>query len=86
MPTRNYMVVDARRDHSIRIPRPELTEQFGVPNACASCHKDKSAECVAEKFAKWYGRKGVDTIHYARARDRPGDGPLVDAAISRGGI
>src|SRR5262249_52348 len=34
MPTRNYMVVHARRDHSIRIPRPDLSVTLGTPNAC----------------------------------------------------
>jgi hypothetical protein len=44
MPTRTYMVVDARRDHSIRIPRPELSVKLGVPNACNGCHREKSAD------------------------------------------
>jgi predicted CXXCH cytochrome family protein len=29
MPTKNYMVVDARRDHSIRVPRPDLSASLG---------------------------------------------------------
>ena len=41
MPTRTYMVVDARRDHSIRIPRSGLSLKIGVPNACTGCHRDK---------------------------------------------
>jgi cytochrome c553 len=86
MPTRTYMGVDARRDHSIRVPRPELTERFGVPNACASCHKDKSAKWVADSFAKWYGRKGADTLHYARAlqagREGSPDAPALLAALA----
>ncbi|MBK8288262.1 MAG: hypothetical protein IPK95_06180 [Cellvibrionales bacterium] len=31
MPTTNYMTVDARRDHSMRIPRPDLSERLGTP-------------------------------------------------------
>jgi hypothetical protein len=42
MPTNTYMGVDARRDHSMRIPRPDLTVQTGAPNACNACHADKS--------------------------------------------
>ncbi len=38
MPTTTYMEVDARRDHSIRIPRPDLSVQIGTPNACTGCH------------------------------------------------
>ena len=38
MPTKNFMVVDARRDHSIRVPRPDLSSALGTPNACSQCH------------------------------------------------
>ncbi len=32
------MEVDPRRDHSIRIPRPDLSMALGTPNACTRCH------------------------------------------------
>ncbi|GAB4327133.1 MAG: tetratricopeptide repeat protein [Bacteroidales bacterium] len=48
----NFMGVDFRRDHSFRIPRPDLTIKFGVPNACNDCH-DKSAEWAAEKIEQY---------------------------------
>src|SRR5690606_29142151 len=38
MPQTTYMVVDPRRDHSIRVPRPDLTVAVGSPNACNGCH------------------------------------------------
>lgn len=38
MPHRVYMDVDPRRDHSIRVPRPDLSVKLGVPNACTGCH------------------------------------------------
>lgn len=38
MPERTYMVVDPRRDHSIRMPRPDLSVLLGTPNACTDCH------------------------------------------------
>lgn len=41
-PKTRYMVVDPRADHSFRIPRPDLTEKIGTPNACNGCHRDKS--------------------------------------------
>ena len=47
MPHKNYMVIDSRRDHSIRIPRPDLSAKFGHPNACNNCHSDKSFEWTA---------------------------------------
>ena len=49
MPSKVYMGVDERHDHSFRIPRPDLTAQLGVPNACNACHEDRSpAWAVAE--------------------------------------
>jgi Flp pilus assembly protein TadD len=66
MPTRTYMGVDVRRDHSYRIPRPEFTERFGVPNTCNACHAGKSVRWAEEYMTKWYGRKDADTLHYAR--------------------
>ena len=38
MPTTTYMVVDPRHDHSMRIPRPDLSAKLGMPNACNNCH------------------------------------------------
>ena len=52
MPTTNYMTVDARRDHSMRIPRPDLSERLGTPNACNSCHADKSSQWATEQIDK----------------------------------
>ena len=43
MPERTYMVVNPRRDHSMRIPRPDLTVKLGVPNACSGCHAQTDA-------------------------------------------
>lgn len=71
MPSRIYMGVDARRDHSIRIPRPDLSVKIGVPNACTGCHRDKSAEWAAAKVVQWYGGQPVgfqrfaETLHAA---------------------
>ncbi len=48
MPQTTYMVVDPRRDHSLRIPRPELSARLGTPNACNACHSGESAEWAAQ--------------------------------------
>ncbi len=51
MPSTTYMAVDARRDHSLRIPRPDLSLRIGTPNACTGCHlrlDDISAEKHSE--------------------------------------
>jgi predicted CXXCH cytochrome family protein len=51
MPSRLYMVVDERHDHGLRIPRPDLSERFGVPNPCTTCHTDRSAGWAAGTLA-----------------------------------
>lgn len=57
MPGRIYMGNDYRPDHSIRIPRPDLSVELGTPNACNRCHVDKSNEWSTEYTRKWYGIK-----------------------------
>lgn len=52
---RKVMGVDARRDHSFRIPRPDLSLEFGTPNACSDCHEDKPVQWSQDAIAKWYG-------------------------------
>jgi Flp pilus assembly protein TadD len=66
MPTRTYMVVDARRDHSMRIPRPELTVELGVPNACNGCHRDRTAAWAAQLVAKWHGHEPAGFQQFAK--------------------
>ncbi len=41
MPETTYMEVDPRRDHSLRVPRPDLSVSLGTPNACTRCHLDR---------------------------------------------
>jgi predicted CXXCH cytochrome family protein len=53
MPSAYYMQADARRDHSFRIPRPDLTIQIGTPNACTSCHIDRGARWAATQITAW---------------------------------
>jgi Flp pilus assembly protein TadD len=65
MPTRTYMVVDARRDHSLRIPRPDLSVKLGTPNACTNCHTGKSAQWASDHVSKWYGRSPQGFQHFA---------------------
>ncbi len=55
MPGRTYMGNDYRPDHSIRVPRPDLSVELGTPNACNRCHVDKTNEWSAEYTTKWYG-------------------------------
>ena len=69
MPSRTYMVIDDRRDHSLRVPRPDLSVALGTPNACNACHteSEEDAAWAAEAVRKWYGDKRPDDPHYAPA-------------------
>ena len=67
MPPRTYMVVDSRHDHSMRIPRPDLSMQFGMPNACNNCHDDKTPAWASEQVKAWYGHTPVGFQSYAPA-------------------
>ena len=42
MPETPYMDVDLRADHSLRIPRPDLSVELNTPNACTACHLEKN--------------------------------------------
>jgi predicted CXXCH cytochrome family protein len=53
MPSRIYMQVDARRDHSFPIPRPDRSASLGVPNACESCHPDRGAKWAVAQIDSW---------------------------------
>lgn len=58
-----YMGVDFRRDHSFRIPRPDLSLKFNTPNACTGCHDEKDDEWAWAEFKKQYGVP--DYIHFS---------------------
>jgi tetratricopeptide (TPR) repeat protein len=64
MPTRDYMLIDARRDHSIRIPRPDLSAGLQTPDACTACHKDRDAAWAAAVIERAFGsaREGFQTF------------------------
>jgi len=66
MPTRTYMGVDARRDHSLRIPRPDLSVKLGVPNACNQCHTDEDAKWAAKWVETWHGPQRKHDPHYGQ--------------------
>lgn len=67
MPMRYYMVVDGRRDHSFRVPRPDLSVRLGTPNACNDCHAERDAEWAAAQVARWYPQGRGGRPHYAEA-------------------
>lgn len=75
MPEQNYMVIDARRDHGIRVPRPDLSPSLGSPNACTQCHARRKPEWAANAMDKWYGKAW---------RARPQYGTTLHAPTAQG--
>lgn len=80
MPERTYMGVDGRRDHSFRVPRPELAEKLGTPDACTlSCHQEKTARWAAENVSRWF--PGKKPVHYGEIFTQARRGEKVSPAL-----
>jgi Flp pilus assembly protein TadD len=63
------MGVDARHDHSMRIPRPDRTVMIGVPNACTMCHNNKPAVWARDAIKNWYPSPKPGAQDFAEAFD-----------------
>jgi hypothetical protein len=56
MPAIEQTIADVNvRSHTFAFIAPRLTEQFKMPNACTSCHADKSAAWAIEAMRGWPG-------------------------------
>ncbi|MGH9403264.1 MAG: cytochrome c3 family protein [Terriglobia bacterium] len=40
--------------HTFRFITPALTEKYGIPNPCITCHKDKSNLWATRRLARWF--------------------------------
>jgi predicted CXXCH cytochrome family protein len=43
------------RSHTFNFITPEMTDQYKIPNACTSCHADKTTEWARESLKGWSG-------------------------------
>ena len=84
MPEQPFMVIDDRADHSIRVPRPDLTQQLGVPNACgqSGCHDDQTVEWSVDAYTQWYGATRRPHFGTVLAAARSGDSNAVGGLIA----
>ena len=61
-------------DHSISIPHPEESTAFGTPNACTTCHADRTPAWSVAALQKWKAkdalgvRSWVESIAMARKK------------------
>ena len=86
MPETTYMVVDPRRDHSFRVPRPDLDDKTGSPDACTGCHQDQSPAQAASSIQQWFGElsRANTTSHYGVTLQaaRQGDPEALDRLVA----
>ncbi len=81
MPGRYYMGIDYRPDHSIRVPRPDLSMVDKSPNACNRCHADKDVQWSIDYMTKWYGQTRKPHYGTAMAAAREGKPDTVDILV-----
>jgi tetratricopeptide (TPR) repeat protein len=81
MPERVYMGVDARHDHSLRVPRPDVSARVGSPDPCTGCHADRDLAWAARAIADWGGSRATQPhfgpVLQAGRRGRPGAGAAL---------
>jgi predicted CXXCH cytochrome family protein len=83
MPATTYMVVDPRRDHSMRIPRPDLSDEIRAPNACIMCHKKQTNQWAAQAIARWIGSERATGKHYGQVFQAARSGqPQIDLELA----
>ncbi|MCX7563127.1 multiheme c-type cytochrome [Xanthomonadaceae bacterium XH05] len=87
MPVTTFMQVDDRHDHAFRIPRPDLSQHLGTPDACTACHSERDPEWAAAQLREWFpnsrhrGEHFATALHTAHAA-APGSAEGLTALIS----
>lgn len=61
---RTYMGIDGRRDHSFRVPRPDLAGITKAPNACNDCHADQTSSWAASQITQWFPNGRGSDAHF----------------------
>ena len=87
MPSTTYMAVDPRRDHSLRVPRPDLSVKLGTPNACTGCHlreaspPEVASQLKTESYQHWLGQAQNGNEEARSALKKVNE--WADAAVTR---
>lgn len=87
----NWRLLIRRRDHTFQPPVPENTAQFGIPNACTTCHDDRTPEWAARQMNEWWGDQDrraqattlADTMYRAGSGDTTSLPGLARLAVDR---
>ena len=78
MPKMVYGIMEIHRSHRIENPDPAHAAKTGRPDACTSCHLDRSPRWAAEAARAWWG----DLYRVPDARLDGADPILVDSVAS----
>ncbi len=70
MPRMDLHLQMTSHDHTIGVPLPALTIKYGVPNACANCHADDSAEWAGRAVNRWWGDRPTFQAYQRRMLER----------------
>jgi tetratricopeptide (TPR) repeat protein len=87
----SWRLLIRRRDHTFQPPVPEITTAFGVPNACTTCHDNRSPEWAAQQMDAWWGNGDrrratlalADTMYRAGSGDATVLPDLARLAVDR---
>lgn len=87
----NWRLLVRRRDHTFAPPVPEMTGAYGTPNACTTCHEDRTPEWAARTLDAWYGNgerrtqvmQRAETLYLAGAGDVAALPRLAALALDR---
>ncbi|WP_455372325.1 multiheme c-type cytochrome [Limibacillus halophilus] len=83
---RVYMGTDGRRDHSFRVPRPDLSLELGTPNACTDCHKGRgdqwALEALLARYRQWRSGSAHFSQVFAAAQAAPGSNNAALLALA----
>jgi hypothetical protein len=51
------------RLHTFKFISPAMTEKYKIPNACTSCHADKSTDWETKELMAWKTTSEVAAFH-----------------------
>jgi predicted CXXCH cytochrome family protein len=87
----NWRLLIRRRDHTFQPPVPEMTASYGVPNACTTCHDERTPEWAARQMDAWWSdaprRRATvavaDAMYRAGSKDRAAIPELARIGVDR---
>jgi predicted CXXCH cytochrome family protein len=90
MPSKTYMGVHVRHDHSFRLPAPARAESLGAPDPCTGCHRDRGASWAEAALDRWAGGRHrigsgfAGALAAGRKRSAGAQTSLVQSAADNG--